>query len=90
MKPENILVDSNDNVRLCDFGWCADISTGNRIILCGTYEYYDRWFINEKDDIHKKMNSNGKVALLNNNINVNHKKDSFSLIIENYKVSIKK
>jgi serine/threonine protein kinase len=40
LKPENILLDDNDNVKLCDFGWCVDISTsGNRVTFCGTYEY---------------------------------------------------
>lgn len=39
LKPENILLDLNDNVFLCDFGWCVDLSTGNRVTFCGTYEY---------------------------------------------------
>jgi len=39
LKPENILIDDKDVVKLCDFGWCVDISTGNRVTFCGTYEY---------------------------------------------------
>lgn len=39
IKPENFLIDSNGVVRLCDFGWCRDISEGNRSTFCGTYEY---------------------------------------------------
>lgn len=39
LKPENLLVDENETVRLCDFGWCVDVSTGSRITFCGTYEY---------------------------------------------------
>jgi serine/threonine protein kinase len=40
LKPENILVDEKDHVKLCDFGWCVDISaSGNRVTFCGTYEY---------------------------------------------------
>ena len=39
IKPENILIDDNKNIKLCDFGWCVDISKGERITFCGTYEY---------------------------------------------------
>ena len=39
IKPENILLDDNKNVKLCDFGWCVDISKGERVTFCGTYEY---------------------------------------------------
>ena len=39
IKPENILLDDNNNVKLCDFGWCAQLNLGNRLTYCGTYEY---------------------------------------------------
>jgi serine/threonine protein kinase len=39
LKPENVLIDDNDNLKLCDFGWCVDLTTGNRVTFCGTYEY---------------------------------------------------
>ena len=39
LKPENILIDEFDNVKLCDFGWCVDLTTGSRVTFCGTYEY---------------------------------------------------
>jgi serine/threonine protein kinase len=39
IKPENILIDKNDNVKLCDFGWTAEQSMGSRLTFCGTYEY---------------------------------------------------
>lgn len=39
IKPENCLIDRNDNVKLCDFGWTVEISKGERITFCGTYEY---------------------------------------------------
>lgn len=39
IKPENCLIDKNENVKLCDFGWTVEISKGERITFCGTYEY---------------------------------------------------
>jgi serine/threonine protein kinase len=39
LKPENILINDKEVVKLCDFGWCVDISNGNRVTFCGTYEY---------------------------------------------------
>ena len=48
LKPENLLVDENNNVKLCDFGWCVELSMGNRITFCGTYEYMAPEIIKEK------------------------------------------
>ena len=39
IKPQNSLLDENNVVKLCDFGLCSEISVGNRITICGTYEY---------------------------------------------------
>lgn len=39
LKPENLLLNDEDIIKLCDFGWCVDISTGSRVTFCGTYEY---------------------------------------------------
>jgi len=47
LKPENLLIDENDNVKLCDFGWCVDINQGSRNTFCGTYEYMAPEIINE-------------------------------------------
>jgi len=39
LKPENLLIDDKGNLKLCDFGWCVDITGGSRVTFCGTYEY---------------------------------------------------
>ena len=39
LKPENLLLDDKGNLKLCDFGWCVDVSSGERATFCGTYEY---------------------------------------------------
>jgi len=39
LKPENLLIDDKENLKLCDFGWCVDITSGSRVTFCGTYEY---------------------------------------------------
>lgn len=40
LKPENILLDKNFNVKVCDFGWCAEYNENERRqTLCGTNEY---------------------------------------------------
>ena len=38
-KPENLLIDANNNIKLCDFGWCAENIYLKRKTFCGTYEY---------------------------------------------------
>ena len=47
IKPENLLIDNNNNVKLCDFGWCAELNLGNRVTFCGTYEYMAPEIVNE-------------------------------------------
>lgn len=40
MKPENILLDENDNIKLCDFGWSAYLGPDEtRKTFCGTIDY---------------------------------------------------
>lgn len=39
VQPENILLDHQYNVKLCDFGWVADDIHRKRTTFCGTYEY---------------------------------------------------
>ena len=36
IKPENILLDHNDNIKLCDFGWSVQSRSSRRTSLCGT------------------------------------------------------
>ena len=48
IKPENILLDKNNQVKLCDFGWCVNVSKGERITFCGTYEYMAPEMINDE------------------------------------------
>ena len=47
LKPENLLIDDNGAVKLCDFGWCVELNSGNRNTFCGTYEYMAPEIINE-------------------------------------------
>lgn len=40
IKPENLLLDGNQNIKVCDFGWCAEYDPQTtRRTICGTYEY---------------------------------------------------
>jgi hypothetical protein len=40
LKPENCLIDKNDTVKLCDFGWTVELKEQDtRDTFCGTYEY---------------------------------------------------
>ena len=39
IKPENILINDNNEIKLCDFGCCVESAIGNRTTFCGTYEY---------------------------------------------------
>ena len=48
IKPENILIDENNNIKLCDFGLCANVNDGQRTTICGTYEYIAPEIIKEQ------------------------------------------
>ena len=48
LKPENLLVDENNIVKLGDFGWCVELTLGNRVTFCGTYEYMAPEILKEK------------------------------------------
>eukprot|EP00929_Paragymnodinium_shiwhaense_P091626 TRINITY_DN51535_c0_g1_i1.p1 TRINITY_DN51535_c0_g1~~TRINITY_DN51535_c0_g1_i1.p1 ORF type:complete len:922 (+),score=184.75 TRINITY_DN51535_c0_g1_i1:212-2977(+) len=40
LKPDNILLDEHYCPKVCDFGWCADVSDGQpRRTICGTLDY---------------------------------------------------
>jgi serine/threonine protein kinase len=39
LKLENLLIDSDHVVKLCDFGWCSPPGDPSRNVVCGTYEY---------------------------------------------------
>jgi len=46
LKPENLLIDDDNNIKLCDFGWCVELE-GSRSTVCGTYEYMAPELVNE-------------------------------------------
>lgn len=49
IKPENILLDSNDSVKLCDFGWSNFFNDKQtRMTYCGTPEYLAPEMIKQK------------------------------------------
>ena len=49
IKPENLLLDENNNIKLCDFGWCVQIFDDEpRKTFCGTYEYMAPEIIKEE------------------------------------------
>ena len=47
LKPENILMFDDERVKLCDFGWCVELSTKNRSTYCGTFEYMAPEIVNQ-------------------------------------------
>lgn len=49
IKPENLLLDDNNNIKLCDFGWCDNL--GNNALkstFCGTFEFMAPEIIQQK------------------------------------------
>ena len=49
IKPENILLEDWKKVKLCDFGWCVEISSKQRSTYCGTTEYMAPEIINSNN-----------------------------------------
>ena len=48
IKPENLLLFQNNIVKLCDFGWCVSLNSGQRGTFCGTTEYMAPEMVNQK------------------------------------------
>ena len=48
MKPDNILLDEGGNVKLCDFGWCAESVEEKRGTFCGTLDYMPPEILNNQ------------------------------------------
>ena len=48
IKPENLLLFDNNNIKLCDFGWCVRLNGGQRGTFCGTTEYMAPEMVNQE------------------------------------------
>ena len=48
IKPENILIFENNEVKLCDFGWCVKLNGYQRDTFCGTTEYMSPELVNHQ------------------------------------------
>jgi len=48
IKIDNILLDQDDNIKLCDFGW-ATVSNGKESLFCGTIDYVAPELVLEKE-----------------------------------------
>ena len=48
IKPENLLMNSENILKLSDFGWCCECEIGTRTTFCGTFEYMAPEIIKEQ------------------------------------------
>ena len=48
IKPENLLLDSNDTIKLADFGWSVHAPSDKRRTVCGTLDYLPPEMIKQK------------------------------------------
>ncbi|CAD8155950.1 unnamed protein product [Paramecium pentaurelia] len=49
LKPENLLLDKDGNIKICDFGWSAEIMiTQTRNTFCGTIDYMTPEMLEDK------------------------------------------
>lgn len=48
IKPENILLNEDNDVKLCDFGWSKEIDLSKRSTFCGTVEYMAPEIVNNE------------------------------------------
>jgi len=48
IKPENLLMNSDNILKLSDFGWCCECEIGTRTTFCGTFEYMAPEIIKEQ------------------------------------------
>jgi len=49
LKLENILIDKDDNLKVCDFGWAVHNVSNTRNTICGTIDYLAPEIVDEKE-----------------------------------------
>ncbi|CAD8205584.1 unnamed protein product [Paramecium pentaurelia] len=52
LKPENILLDAQGNIKICDFGWSAELQP-ERKTFCGTLDYMCPEMLNSQNHDHR-------------------------------------
>lgn len=55
LKPENLLIGENNELKICDFGWCVEFDADEnrpRTTFCGTLEYMAPEMISSKPHTH--------------------------------------
>lgn len=53
LKPENLLLDKEGNIKICDFGWSAEMmQTNTRTTFCGTIDYMTPEMLEDKPHDH--------------------------------------